>query len=137
MKKDFGTTALLLWLLLLGNAKAFTTPSLGLWRRSTTTPAKTKNLRLSSSTSDELATFAASLQEEKEEQDKRGTAANKKASTTNNTNTKSWQDDLDKLLDPTTPFAKRQILLQDLLSANEEIRSAVQAALRDRKVSEP
>lgn len=89
-----------------------------------------------SSTTDEFAAFAASLEEEEEAEapqtTKSSTASKAKTSATNKN--KSWQDDLDKLLDPTTPFTKRQILLQDLLSANEDIRSAVEAALRDRKV---
>jgi hypothetical protein len=52
----------------------------------------------------------------------------------NNNNKASWQDDLDQLLEPTTSFRQRQLLLQDLLSANGDIRSSVEAALRDRKV---
>ena len=92
--------------------------------------------RSSSSTTDEFAAFAASLEVEEEagapQTTKSSTAS--KAKTSEKNKNKSWQDDLDKLLDPTTPFTKRQILLQDLLSANEDIRSAVEAALRDRKV---
>jgi hypothetical protein len=47
---------------------------------------------------------------------------------------KSWQADLERLLDPTTSAAERQILFSDLMNANAEIRSSVEAALRERKV---
>ena len=47
----------------------------------------------------------------------------------------TWQESLEKLLDPNTPAAKRQIMLSDLLNANDDIRSDVQNALKDRKVS--
>ena len=96
-----------------------------------------QSLRLfSSSAGDEFAAFAASLEEDEPNQGPKKSVSTSSAATTSTaTKTrKSWQDDLDKLVDPTTPFAKRQVLLQDLLSANGEIRSAVEAALRDRKV---
>ncbi len=48
----------------------------------------------------------------------------------------TWQESLEQLLDPTTPLAKRQILLSDLLNSNENIREDVLAALRERKVRE-
>lgn len=47
---------------------------------------------------------------------------------------KPWQASLDELLDPTTSVAQRQILLSKLVGANEEIRSDVLTALRDRKI---
>jgi len=46
----------------------------------------------------------------------------------------SWQESLESLLDPTTPQVKRQILLSDLLNANENIRNDVTAALREGKI---
>lgn len=46
----------------------------------------------------------------------------------------TWQSDLERLLDPMTSVAQRQILLSNLLNANEEIRTSVQEAFRDRKV---
>eukprot|EP00554_Chaetoceros_debilis_P011096 CAMPEP_0194108314 /NCGR_PEP_ID=MMETSP0150-20130528/8044_1 /TAXON_ID=122233 /ORGANISM="Chaetoceros debilis, Strain MM31A-1" /LENGTH=447 /DNA_ID=CAMNT_0038796997 /DNA_START=68 /DNA_END=1411 /DNA_ORIENTATION=+ len=46
----------------------------------------------------------------------------------------TWQESLEKLLDPNTPAAKRQIMLSDLLNANDDIRSDVQNALKDRKI---
>lgn len=48
----------------------------------------------------------------------------------------SWQESLEMFLDPGTPAAKRQILLSDLVNANDVIRNDVQSALKDRKVSE-
>uniref|UniRef100_A0A7R9ZGF5 SOUL heme-binding protein n=2 Tax=Pseudictyota dubia TaxID=2749911 RepID=A0A7R9ZGF5_9STRA len=46
----------------------------------------------------------------------------------------TWQENLEQLLDPATPLAKRQILLSDLLNANDDIRESVQSALRERKI---
>mmetsp|Transcript_12999 Transcript_12999/g.17873 ORF Transcript_12999/g.17873 Transcript_12999/m.17873 type:complete len:476 (-) Transcript_12999:105-1532(-) len=46
----------------------------------------------------------------------------------------TWQESLESLLDPTTPLAKRQILLSDLLNANDNIRDSVQEALKERKI---
>mmetsp|Transcript_5710 Transcript_5710/g.8096 ORF Transcript_5710/g.8096 Transcript_5710/m.8096 type:complete len:456 (+) Transcript_5710:95-1462(+) len=45
-----------------------------------------------------------------------------------------WQSKLDQVLDPATSMAKRQTLLSELLSANDEIRESVQAAVRDQKI---
>jgi hypothetical protein len=47
---------------------------------------------------------------------------------------RTWKNDLDELVDPRSSPARRQILLSQLLTANAEIRAAVEAALRDRKV---
>lgn len=47
---------------------------------------------------------------------------------------KTWQESIEQLLDPSTPLAKRQILLTDLLNSNENIREDVLAALRERKI---
>jgi len=47
---------------------------------------------------------------------------------------KSWQDDLDELLDPTTGPSRRQVLLRELLSEGADIRASVEKALRDRNV---
>mmetsp|Transcript_22725 Transcript_22725/g.32062 ORF Transcript_22725/g.32062 Transcript_22725/m.32062 type:complete len:461 (+) Transcript_22725:215-1597(+) len=46
----------------------------------------------------------------------------------------TWQESLESFLDPRTPAAKRQILLSDLVNANENIRTDVESALRDRKI---
>lgn len=48
--------------------------------------------------------------------------------------TTTWKESLEMLLDPGTPAAKRQILLSDLVNANDEIRTDVQSALKDRKI---
>ena len=48
----------------------------------------------------------------------------------------SWQESLEMFLDPGTPSAKRQILLSDLVNANDVIRNDLQSALKERKVSE-
>jgi len=46
----------------------------------------------------------------------------------------TWQESLEDLLDPSTPSGKRQVVLSELLNANEEIRSDVRSALMDRKI---
>jgi len=48
--------------------------------------------------------------------------------------TRTWQESVESLLDPTSSFTKKQILLSELLSQNEKIRSDVESALRDRTV---
>jgi len=45
-----------------------------------------------------------------------------------------WQSKLDDVLDPATSMAKRQTLLSELLSANDEIRESVLSAVRDQKI---
>jgi hypothetical protein len=49
-------------------------------------------------------------------------------------NTKSWQEDLEQLLDPKLSIAQRQVLISDLINANAEIRESVNTAIRERKV---
>lgn len=46
----------------------------------------------------------------------------------------TWQESLEDLLDPSTASGKRQLLLSELLNANEEIRNDVRSALMDRKI---
>eukprot|EP00591_Stephanopyxis_turris_P007077 CAMPEP_0195525586 /NCGR_PEP_ID=MMETSP0794_2-20130614/26078_1 /TAXON_ID=515487 /ORGANISM="Stephanopyxis turris, Strain CCMP 815" /LENGTH=456 /DNA_ID=CAMNT_0040656073 /DNA_START=69 /DNA_END=1439 /DNA_ORIENTATION=+ len=46
----------------------------------------------------------------------------------------SWQESLEELLDPKTSTAKKQILLSDLMGANEDIRNDVVEALKERKI---
>lgn len=46
----------------------------------------------------------------------------------------TWQESLEAFLDPMTPAAKKQVLLSDLVSANEDIRKDVQSAVRERKL---
>jgi hypothetical protein len=47
---------------------------------------------------------------------------------------RTWQDDIDDLVNPATSMADRQILLSKLLQANREIQDALQKAIQDRKV---
>lgn len=47
--------------------------------------------------------------------------------------TSTWQESLEAFLDPMTPPGKKQVLLSDLVSANEEIRTDLESALRERK----
>jgi len=46
----------------------------------------------------------------------------------------TWQESLETFLDPNTDSAKRQVLLSDLVSAREEIRESVSAAVNDRNI---
>jgi hypothetical protein len=85
----------------------------------------------SKSTTDEFASFAASLEEPERSTSTTSTGASSKATGEKN---QSWQEDLEELLDPLTPLARRQILLSDLMSANADIQASVQTALRDRRV---
>ena len=47
----------------------------------------------------------------------------------------TWQESLESFLNPTTPIAKKQVLLSDLINANDRIRKDVETAIKDRKVS--
>ncbi|GAX11155.1 hypothetical protein FisN_9Hh248 [Fistulifera solaris] len=78
---------------------------------------------LASSTTDDFASFAASLEE-----DTRSTTVTTKDPMIKN---KSWQEDLDEFLNPMTPAARKQVLLSDLAGANSEIQASIQSALRD------
>jgi len=107
-----------------------------LWTSSAFTfaPAKVKTRQISTSflrsteteTQDSFAAFAESLDEDEMFDDDEQVAGAKKS---------SWQESLEMLLDPSTPAAKRQILLSDLVNANDDIKSDVQNALKERKVS--
>jgi hypothetical protein len=101
---------------------------------------------------DDFSSFAASLEQDATQQEQRrrasttgtggGTGGSGGSSTTSSFRTmnsssasvKTWQADLERLLDPSTSPAQRQILVSDLLNANAEIRASVETALRDRKV---
>jgi hypothetical protein len=48
--------------------------------------------------------------------------------------TETWKRDLDELLNVSTSNSRRQALLQRLLNSNQEIRSSVEQALKDRTV---
>jgi len=88
--------------------------------------------RASSTSSDDAAfsSFAASLEEPSGSGSTKGSKSRSRSTLTNRT----WKNDLDELVDPRSSPARRQILLSQLLTANAEIRAAVEAALRDRKV---
>jgi hypothetical protein len=94
-------------------------------------------------TDDDFASFAASFNDDdddallKMKQKKKTTSTNEGSSSTKSSikTPRSWKEDLEDLLDPTTPMSKRQNLLTDLLSANQDIRQAVQTALREQKAS--
>ena len=84
----------------------------------------------SSSTDDAFSAFAESLDEDTLFDDEVGDAFGSGDAE----DLPTWQESLDSLLDPTTPAAKRQILLSDLLNASDDIRESVQDALPNRKV---
>ena len=84
----------------------------------------------SSSAEDAFSAFADSLDEDTLFDDEDGDAFGSGDAA----NLPTWQESLDSLLDPTTPAAKRQILLSDLLNASDEIRESVQDAVANGKV---
>jgi hypothetical protein len=91
----------------------------------------------SSATSDEFASFAASLEDGDRKSEKASAkkrAPPKKTSVAQKQEQQSWQADLEALLDPKTALADRQVLFSKLMNANAEIRASVETALRDRKV---
>ena len=47
----------------------------------------------------------------------------------------TWQQNLDNFLDPFVSPDKKQVLLSDLISQNEEIRTSLQSAIQERTVS--
>jgi len=89
----------------------------------------------SKNTEDAFSAFAESLDEDDlfSENDTNGKSSS--SSRSNDIYSEAtWQESLEQLLDPTTPPAKRQILLTDLLNSNENIREDVLVALRERKI---
>jgi len=99
-------------------AFAFTTS------RSTQRQSFAINSSTKESTADVFSAFAESLNEDELFTDDQDAAED----------SNTWQESLEMLLDPSTPAAKRQILLSDLVNANDDIRSDVQGALKDRKI---
>jgi hypothetical protein len=124
LKYNSSSTLLALYVLSLtsSSASAFTTFS----------PAQRPSFAIGSTTSkteDAFSAFADSLDEDELFND------NSSSSDSNDIYAeKTWQESVEQLLDPTTPLAKRQILLTDLLNSNDDIREDVLAALKDRKV---
>jgi hypothetical protein len=82
----------------------------------------------SSTSGDDFSSFAASLETP---------TPSPRTRNNNNNKPRTWKDDLDELLDPATEMNRRQALFTDVVSANQDIRDAVETALRDRKVSAP
>ena len=60
--------------------------------------------------------------------------SNGSSASTSTKETATWQAKIEDLLDPSTSLAQRQILLSDLLSANQEIRDSVNSALSEGKI---
>jgi hypothetical protein len=81
----------------------------------------------------DFSAFADSLEDDV---DVGGSNNNSRSGSTTTTNTvmKPWQAKLEELLDPMTNNAQRQILLSELLTSNEEIRTSVMDAVTNRKV---
>ena len=95
------------------------------------------SLSVNKETEDAFSAFAESLDEDDlfNDNESRSTSnAFQDSKTDDIYKTKTWQENVESLLDPTTPLAKRQILLTDLLNSNENIREDVLTALRERKV---
>ena len=124
--------------LAIDNSEAYV-PSLSAWsfqRRTINTPRSalqstpTANGDTASSADDAFSAFAESLDEDTLFDDEDGDAFGSGDAE----DLPTWQESLDSLLDPTTPAAKRQILLSDLLNASDDIRESVQDALANRKV---
>jgi hypothetical protein len=124
LKYNSSSTLLALYVLSMtsSSASAFTTFS----------PAQRPSFAIGSTTSkteDAFSAFADSLDEDELFND------NSSSSDSNDIYAeKTWQESVEQLLDPTTPLAKRQILLTDLLNSNDDIREDVLAALKDRKI---
>lgn len=79
----------------------------------------------SSTSGDDFSSFAASLETP---------TPSPRTRNNNNNKPRTWKDDLDELLDPATEMNRRQALFTDVVSANQDIREAVETALRDRKI---
>jgi hypothetical protein len=129
-------------------AVALTTETAGAFTLQTRNTKNSNPFTLASTApSDDAAfsSFADSLEQDSSASTtaKASAATNKKFSGKSNTltpgpvvaATSTWKNDLDEILNPTTAQARRQILVSQLLTANAEIRASVEAALRDRKVS--
>jgi len=86
----------------------------------------------SSTSSTDFSTFANSLEADFDDDEKDSDDPMRASAVT--TKEKSWQAKLDDLLDPSTNLADRQILLSELLTANDKIRDDVLDALTNRKI---
>lgn len=102
----------------------------------------------SASSDADFSAFAESLEIDDEEMEDTATKMNNNKKETSSSSTtyytttsgktaiveKSWQAKLEELFDPMTSIAQRQILLSELLNANEKIRDSVLDAITNRKV---
>jgi hypothetical protein len=61
-------------------------------------------------------------------------AVSRLQSSLKSTDQQTWQADLEELLSPLSLPGRKQILLQELLNANQDIRASVQQALQERNV---
>jgi len=93
-------------------------------------------LGVSETNADSTSSFSAFAESLDEDELPFGKGDNGSAMSTNGSVNEfnSWQQNLESLLDPSTPVAKRQILLNDLMSSNEDIRNDVLEALSERKI---
>ena len=124
------------------DAYAFTIQSF----RSATRSSSLSSSPLFSTTEDAFSAFAESLDEDDLFNDSSASTASSSSTPSTSASPfqtnqdayaeKTWQESIEQLLDPTTPLAKRQILLADLVNSNENIRDDVLEALRERKVRE-
>jgi helix-turn-helix protein len=106
----------------------------------TVRPAFALHSSTSASSEADFSAFADSLDVDDDEVASTATSTTTrgKSSTSSSSGSfeKPWQAKLEELLDPMTSGAQRQILLSELLNANEKIRESVLDALSNRKVRE-
>ena len=121
----FGISGTFVFLLEASYSSAFTFPSV----YTSFGPLRLRDASLRNTDTDTndaaFSAFAETLQEEELFTDEESGGSSE---------TNTWQESLEAFLDPTTPPGKKQVLLSDLVSANEEIRTSVESAIRERKV---
>ncbi len=98
--------------------------------RSTQSSALSVAASTTKSSDADFSAFADSLEEKGDDDDDSGFMG--KSATA--AGVRPWQAKLEDLLDPMTNNAQRQILLSELLNANEEIRTSALDALTNRRV---
>ena len=129
----FTTSAAQITFILQSSTQAFTTPSIIPSSFVGSKIGISKVTRFSTETDNDAAfsAFAETLEEDELFNDADDSVGNNKKDLYE---TSTWQESLEAFLDPMTPPGKKQVLLSDLVSANEEIRTDLEAALRERKV---
>lgn len=88
----------------------------------------------SKATEDAFSAFAESLDEDDLFNDNSNGKSNGFGSNDDIYSESTWQESVEKFLDPTIPLAKRQILLTDLLNSNDNIREDILLAVKERKI---